>query len=238
MSAAGPTTYRVPLTISIAPMAVLELYGATKSTNTWRVAIVLHEVQVPFAFIPVDIYGGGDNQASEYLEKQPFGQVPYIDDDGFILYESRAICRYIAAKHPHPNLELIPTDPIKNALFEQAASVEYANFDSLASPIIREVWRKQIVGLEVIREAVKPQIAALESKLDIYETILSKQRYLAGEKLTLVDLFHLPRAPILENHAGTNIMTRRPHVSRWFKELISRPSWIAFEDGVKSVLEY
>jgi glutathione S-transferase len=65
------------------------------------------------------------------------------DDNGFILYESRAICRYIAAKYPESNL--IPTDPKKNALFEQAASSEYANFETIAGGIIMEVWGKRCV---------------------------------------------------------------------------------------------
>lgn len=55
------------------------------------------------------------------------------DDDGFVLYESRAICRYLAEKYADqgtPNL--IPTELKAKALFEQAASIEYANFNPYA----------------------------------------------------------------------------------------------------------
>ncbi|KAJ7748341.1 hypothetical protein B0H16DRAFT_1849142 [Mycena metata] len=59
------------------------------------------------------------------------GRIKYQDDDRFILYETRAICGYIAAKHPE--LGLIPAEPKANALFEQAAAAEAANFDPSAS---------------------------------------------------------------------------------------------------------
>jgi glutathione S-transferase len=56
------------------------------------------------------------------------------------LYETRAICRYIAAKHPESGL--VPTDPKANALFEQAAAAEVSNFDPSASVIVLETVLK------------------------------------------------------------------------------------------------
>jgi glutathione S-transferase len=53
------------------------------------------------------------------------------DDDGFILYETRAIARYIEAKYPNQGTKLIPDDLKAKALFEQAASIEAFNFDPL-----------------------------------------------------------------------------------------------------------
>ncbi|KAF7360469.1 Glutathione S-transferase [Mycena venus] len=216
-------------------MAILKLYGYSKSTCTWRVATVLYEAKVPFEFVPVDAMNG-EHKKPAHLEKQPFGQIPYIDDDGFILYESRAICRYIAAKHAE--CKLIPTDPKQNALFEQAASSEVSNFEASAGALIWEVWGKQNMGLKADQAVLDVKIAALDAKLDAYNAILAKQKYLAGDELTLADLFHLPHAPIIEKNANTDLMTRKPHVARWYKDLVSRPSLRAFEDGVKSVLEY
>ncbi|KAJ6480557.1 glutathione S-transferase [Mycena vitilis] len=154
-----------------------------------------------------------------FLEKQPFGQVPYIDDDGFILYESRAICRYIAAKHPESGL--LPTGPQANALFEQAASVELTNFEPSASKGGHELYKK-ILGYPLDQAIVDEQLAALDKKLDGYERILSKHRYLAGDKLTLADLFHLPYAPLVAS-AGTDIFSRKVNVARWCNELVARP---------------
>jgi glutathione S-transferase len=144
-------------------MAILKLYGGKIATCTRRVATVLHELKVPFELIEVDFRNGG-NKTPEYLKKQPFGQIPYIvrmqcsaviltthrddvgqDDDGFILYETRAICRYIAAKYPTSGL--IPNEPKANALFEQAAAVELTNFDPSASKAGLEFFKKCVFSL-------------------------------------------------------------------------------------------
>ncbi|KAJ7837413.1 glutathione S-transferase [Mycena olivaceomarginata] len=211
-------------------MAILKLYGDSHATCTWRVATVLYEVKVPFELVHID-RRKGEHKTPEYLEKQPFGQIPYIDDDGFILFESRAICRYIVAKYP--DCKLIPTDPRKNALFEQAASIELCNFEFYAGTAVFESR-----GKPQTKPLSTPVLAALDAQLDVYNVILAKQKYLAGDEVSLADLFHLPHAPVLERDAKSDIMMRKPHVARWYKDLLSRPSWLASEDGVKTTLEY
>jgi glutathione S-transferase len=116
---------------------VLKLYGGAHSQPTLRVALVLEEKKVPFDFIAVDVRNA-QHKTAEYLQRQPFGQIPYIDDDGFILYESRAICKYIALKYSNQGTSLVPE--MNNleavALFEQAISIEQNNFDPLARGMI------------------------------------------------------------------------------------------------------
>ena len=58
---------------------VLKLYGSPMSTavSVRLVALVLHEKQVPFELVPIDFFKK-EHKSPEYLEKQPFGQVPYI----------------------------------------------------------------------------------------------------------------------------------------------------------------
>ena len=112
---------------------VLKLYGCTISTCTRRVATVLNEKNIPYELIPVQT-SKNEQKVSSFLEKQPFGQIPYIDDDGFILFESRAIARYIALKYKDQGTPLTPdpSDLKATAVFEQAASVEGSNFDVYA----------------------------------------------------------------------------------------------------------
>ncbi|KAJ6529607.1 glutathione S-transferase [Mycena capillaripes] len=214
-------------------MAILKLYGGKIATCTRRVATVLHELKVPFELIEVDLMGG-EHKTPAYMEKQPFGQIPYIDDDGFILYETRAICRYIAAKYPASGL--IPTEPKANALFEQAAAVELTNFDPSAGKAGLELFKKNL-GWPHDQAVVEEQLPILDKKLEAYDAILAKHRYVAGDKLTLADLFHIPYAPLVAS-GGSDIMTRRPNVARWYNELVSRPSWLAYVDGVVSTAAY
>ncbi|KAG6826977.1 hypothetical protein H0H92_013682 [Tricholoma furcatifolium] len=211
---------------------VLKLYGLAMSTCSKRVATVLHEKQVPFEFVAVD-FSKGEHKSEAYLEKQPFGQVPYIDDDGFILYESRAICRYIATKYADQGTKLIPTDVKGAALFEQAASTEQSNFDSYAAPAVYENVFKPYHNATPDPAVFDALIKKLDAKLDVYDKILGKQKYLAGDEVTLADLFHLPYGTML-SVAGSNIMETKPNVARWFKDLTSRPSWVAVQTEIKS----
>ena len=59
---------------------VLKLYGSPLSGATRVVAFVLHEKKVPFELVPID-FANKEHKTPEYLEKQPFGQVPYIVSD-------------------------------------------------------------------------------------------------------------------------------------------------------------
>ncbi|KAJ7617597.1 glutathione S-transferase [Mycena polygramma] len=215
-------------------MAILKLYGAKIALCTRRVATVLCELKIPFELVEVDLHAG-EHKSPAYMKNQPFGQIPYIDDDGFILYETRAICRYIAAKYPA--LGLIPTGAKENALFEQAAAVEVANFDPSASVVAVETFKKKYFAMDVDEALVAKNLEVLDKKLDAYDVILGKQRYVAGDNLTLADIFHLPNAPFIAS-GGSDIMTRKPNVARWYKELTSRPSWLAYEDGVVTTTAY
>ncbi|KAJ7157541.1 glutathione S-transferase [Mycena crocata] len=216
---------------------VLKIFGSPLSTCTRRVATVLVEKQVPFEFVAVDL-AKAEQKASGFIAKQPFGQVPYIDDDGFILYESRAICRYIVDKYPTHGAKLVPTDVQRKALFEQAASIEYSNFDPFCSKAVVEMVFKPMRGMQPDKATFDTLIAGLSGKLDAYEVILGKQKYLAGNEITLADLFHLPYATMLAR-AGSDLMTTKgPNVTRWFNELSAHPSWVAVKDGVKSISSY
>ena len=132
---------------------VLKLYGLAMATCTKRVRCVLEELQVPYELINVNIFKD-ENKDPSFKARQPFGQIPYIDDDGFELFESRAICRYLALKHGVGKLIPDPNDLKKTALFEQAASIETSNFDHGASGLAHEKnFKKQVV----LRSGMKRQ---------------------------------------------------------------------------------
>ncbi|KAJ8062424.1 hypothetical protein OCU04_008964 [Sclerotinia nivalis] len=88
-------------------------------------------LNIDYELILVNIFLGVQKQPS-YLEKQPFGKVPVLDDDGFLIYESRTICSYLARKYADKGTKLIPAEGDLKAygLFEQACSIEQAYFDA------------------------------------------------------------------------------------------------------------
>ncbi|KAF7362978.1 Glutathione S-transferase [Mycena venus] len=217
---------------------VLKLYAtSTVSSGKGIVALVLAEKQIPFQLVLVDM-GAKEHKTPEYLTKHPFGQVPVIDDDGFILYESRAICRYLAEKYADQGTALLPKSLKERALVEQAASVELANFFPAVMKILKESVGKARRGLPIDQALVDESLAELSAKLDVYEVILGKQKYLAGDDFTIADVFHYAVAPFLAE-GGIDIMTskERPNVARWWNELISRPAWVKLRaEGIKGTI--
>jgi len=206
-----------------------KLHGVSTFTCTRRVALIAKERNIPYEFVPIN-FATAEHKQPAHVEHQPFGQVPYISqDDGFEIFESRAIGRYLATLGSGP--ELTPTEPKARARFEQAASVEYSQFDPIATGILVEKVFKPFRGMETNEERVKELISQLEGKLDGYEAILGKQKYLAGDEVTLADLFHLPVGSILFERIGNGNLESRPNVQRWWKDISSRESWVAVKDG-------
>lgn len=99
---------------------VLKLYGNGLSTCTKRVVTVLVEKKVDYELVAID-FAKAEHKSATYLQKQPFGKIPYLDDDGFIVFESRAIARYIATKYASQGTPLLPAagDLKAQAIFEQ-----------------------------------------------------------------------------------------------------------------------
>jgi len=208
-----------------------KLYGYKLSSCTRRVAVVCKELNVPYELIPVDL-AKGEQRSPENLVRQPFGFVPAIEDDGLELFESRAIARYVVAKYGQGStLVPDPKDIAATAKFEQAVSIENNNFDPTGGQLALELILKPSRGMQTDQERVKGLLATMEGKLDVYEKILSKQNYLAGDTLTIADLFHLPWLYGLTERANLDLIPNRPNVARWYKDISSRPSWQAVKDS-------
>lgn len=109
------------------------------------------------------------------------------------MIRSRAIARYIATKAGGKGLIPVASDASylsQLARFENAASVEYCNFDPSAATLVYEkLFKGMFGGGDADPAIVEKLTATLNAKLDAYETILSKQKYLAGDSYTLADLF-------------------------------------------------
>jgi glutathione S-transferase len=83
-------------------------------------------------------------------------------------------------------------------------------------------------------EAVAKHTAALENTLKVYDGILAKQAYLAGDELTLADLFHLPYAMMNKASGLAGLYDKFPHVSKWLNELSTRESWVKITETYRN----
>ncbi|PIL35069.1 hypothetical protein GSI_02857 [Ganoderma sinense ZZ0214-1] len=188
---------------------VLTLYGNVHSTCTARVRTVLEELSILHEFVEIDFSKPEVLRSADVLAVQLFGQIPYIDDAGFKLFDQ------------------------KTALFDQGASIEVSNFDPPASGLGFEIIVKQYIpGLETDPALVAKYKAQLERKLEGYESLLGRQKFVTGEELTIVDLFHLPWGAMLKRQ-GNDILEsdKFPNVKRWWAEVSARPSWQKISAG-------
>ena len=91
---------------------MIKIWGRNTSVNVQKVMWAVGELEVPHERIDV---GGafGKNKEPAYLAMNPNGLVPTLEEDGFLLWESNAIVRYLAAKYGAGKLE--PADPRSRA---------------------------------------------------------------------------------------------------------------------------
>src|SRR5450432_2449522 len=132
-----------------ASVVAMKIFGNPGSTCTRKVLLTLNETHTPFEFSVVD-FAKGEHKQPAHLAHQPFGQVPALEDNGFELYESRAMARYIDEKAGSP---LTPKGAQARALMEQWISVETSNFTPHAMKFVYHAVFKREQTPEVLKTA-------------------------------------------------------------------------------------
>ncbi|CAA7032810.1 unnamed protein product [Microthlaspi erraticum] len=203
---------------------VVKLYGQIKAGNPQRVLLCFLEKGIEFEVIPVDL-NKFEQKKPEYLLRQPFGQVPAIEDGDLKLFESRAIARYYATKYAEQGTDLLGKTLEQRAIVEQWMEVEANYFNVVVLPlVINIVFKPKLEPSDVA--LVKELKVKLEEVLDVYENRLATSRYLAGAEFTLADLTHMPGLRYIMNEAGlSGMVTSRENVNRWWDEISARPAW-------------
>jgi glutathione S-transferase len=196
---------------------MIKLFGNPMSTCTRKVLTVLAETDTPYELSLVDL-GKGEHKQEPHLSRQPFGQIPTIDDDGFALYESRAICRYLNAK---VSGKLIPTDLKQRARMDQWLSVEQSNFSPNAMKFIFHYAFKRTQEPAVLEAA--------GSMLDkVYAALaapLSSSPFLAGESFSLADIGYMPYIEYMQGSPAHAMLQKHESVLAWWNRVSARPSW-------------
>ena len=152
----------------------------------------------PYQLVEVDIIQGG-NKTPEHLARHPFGRVPAFEHDGFALYETSAITRYLDAVLA--GAALTPADPKGTARMQQAIAIvnSYA-YGAMISAIVMQRVVMPLVGGAADEAVVAAALPTAELSLDALEALIDGHTWLAGDALSLADL-HL--APVMAYFAGT-----------------------------------
>lgn len=163
----------------------MKLYFHPLSGNSRRVLLVAAHLDVPLERIVVDL-PKGEQRGAPHLKLNPNGRVPVLDDDGFVLWESRAIMQYLTEKTPGQTL--LPADAqgradVSRWLFWCAAHMAPANTLLVFENFVKaQTGRGPADPAEVAKgEALVAQNAQL---LDAH---LKGRTWVAQERLTLAD---------------------------------------------------
>jgi len=162
---------------------MLKIWGRKNSINVQKVLWTCAELNIKFERIDA---GGqfGVNDTPEYLEMNPNGRVPTISDDGFILWESHAIVRYLSRVHGRGSLW--PTDDKVNADADRWMEWYSTTLWPLLQPVFWNLVRvaPEKRDLKLIEDSRKK----LAGTLKMVENALVGRPYLAGSAFTMGDI--------------------------------------------------
>jgi glutathione S-transferase len=197
----------------------VRLYWHPFSIFPRRIRIVLREKRIACEEVIVDLPGGA-LKTPEFRKLNPFGQVPVLEDDGLVLYESIAILEYLEERHPRP-----PLMPTGNAVVRaQTRQLMLAAGDYLTPPFHR--WLAQFFTPEATWDRADQARAADEiaAHLDVLEDVLADGRaHLAGA-FSLADVCYAPFVCELATAQLARLLDGRPRVNAWVDRLAARES--------------
>jgi glutathione S-transferase len=134
----------------------------------------------------------GTFKSPEHLARHPFGRVPVLEHDGFRLYETQAILRYLDRVLPNP--ALTPTDPRRAARMDQVMNNnDWYLFPGVGDVIVfHRVVGPRLMGLEPDEAAIEAAMPKARRVFAELARLLGEQSYFAGETLSLADLHVAP----------------------------------------------
>ncbi len=166
---------------------MLKIYGLDFSPWVNRVRFTANQIGLDYDYIKVDLMGG-EGQSPEYKHLHPAGKVPAIDDGGFILFESGAICRYLATKSTSP---LYPDDLKTKAVVDQWTDYSVTHIAMAMQKVLFNRVIYKFMDKEPDLRSLEEGQEFLQRFLPIIDTRLSTMNYVAGNNLSLADMILL-----------------------------------------------
>jgi glutathione S-transferase len=193
---------------------MLQILGRPNSYNVQKVLWLLDEMAVPFE---LELYGleHGGNHTPEYHRLNPNELVPTLIEDDFVLWESNAILRYLAAKHGR----FLPADPRDRALGDRWLDWALTTLTNCVNVAFRELIRTKPEKRDLA--ALHKAIADSNRSMTMLDHYLGQTPYVGGAEFSIGDIpigilayrfFNLPieREPL-------------PHLEAWYRRLCARP---------------
>ncbi|RWS03521.1 Glutathione S-transferase 1:-like isoform C [Dinothrombium tinctorium] len=188
----------------------IEFYEYVGSPTCLATKMLLEHLKIPFNSRIIALHA--DEQLKpEFLKINPAHVLPTIIDNGFVLWESRTINRYLVNQYA-PGDNLYPNDPKKQAIVDRMLDFDLG---SLYEYVTRWIFPVHFEKKPKDDEKEK----AMSEKLKLFDHLLSKSQYAAGDNLTLADFSLLTSVSVV--CATLHDLNQYPNIKSWMNRLES-----------------
>jgi len=172
---------------------MIQVYHASPCPFGRKVLAVIFEKNLDYEIKQMS-FKNGDSQKSDYRKLNPNGEFPTISDEGFVVYESAAICEYLEDEYPEPRL--MPSDS------EGRARVRMVHqfIDLHLIPAFGRVFKKKMMSGE---EPAPEDRQALAEALDRVVGYVGDGKFIAGKEFSLADCAVAPVLASIEASGET-----------------------------------
>ena len=195
---------------------MLKIYGHEISLPANKVRMCANALGLEYEYARVDL-PAGEHKSDTYLAVHPAGKVPAIDDDGFTLFESDAIMKYLCRKI---GSDYYPRDPAKQAKVDQWCSFVSIHINTAIARVGFNKLAAPRMGVDVDERSMADGYRFLEQFLPVIEQQLGKTKFLAGDELTIADFCLLATVDPVELIEID--MKQYPNLSAWRENLRSQ----------------
>ena len=194
---------------------MLEIWGRKNANQVIQVLWTLAELELDYQRHSIGTQNG-DLETEEYKSLNPNSKIPTIRDNGFVMWESHAIIRYLARQYGFGTL--YPDDPQKAAMSDQWMTWSTDSFMGTFFPVFWQLVRTE----ESERDYKKIAEMAKQSSeiLQILEDHLVKNNFVAGEQFTYGDI---PLGVLIHKYFVLDIeRPSLPGIEAWYERLSKR----------------
>ena len=150
---------------------MIKLYTFPPSTNSRKVRIALLEKGLEFERVNVDL-SKREQKNPEYLKIHPFGQIPALDDEGFVIYDSTVINEYLEDEYPYP--PLMPSDSEGRARARLMEDFRDTHFNPYFVHILQETRKPEGERDEQRIQNAKAEITKGLDRIEAFCTSLTR----------------------------------------------------------------
>ena len=163
---------------------MLKIFGSDLSSPANKVRFTANALDLKYEYIKVNLREG-EHRKPEFLKINPAGKIPAINDDGFMMFESNAIIKYLARKQKSP---LYPSDLQERAIVEEWMDFTSMHVGMALSKIMFNRVFYKFTNTPIDERSLSDGIDFLKKFLPVVDEQLGKNPYLAGKSFTLADI--------------------------------------------------